>query len=427
MEREVNQKAQGHGNDAEAAPLLDNAKGDPDKVFAQALDHELEKITSFYQSKEPEIFGEVDSWLKDEEAFEADHEALLGDGDSGHQINRRRSNSGFRARQSSIFRDWGFTGRRRTSVSRAHLEPIDSDDSDEEADEQSALRRTKTSGSNVSGLSPEQPNRTRRQTNGGFDDLQDSQLSMANESGATLKKRMISLYVSICELRSYTQLNKTGFSKVLKKYDKTLDRTLKQSYISQKITPCETFKEHTTEKINDRVAQIEQSYANLNTQGDLEQAKRELRLDLREHVVWERNTVWREMIGIERKAQAANLGVRRTILGGENDPDKRHRQGDLESENTKEVDTPIGRYRFPRFLLSSTVYILIACMLVFVVLLSLPIMELREQQNCLALVVFVSLLWATEVSQTCLIQKLSGANRQQSRYPFSSHRFSSRS
>ena len=229
-----------------------------------------------------------------------------------------------------------------------------------------------------------------------MNDIDSSQLSLAHESGATLKKRMISLYVNLCELRSYVQLNRTGFSKVLKKYDKTLDRKLKQKYISEKIDPSDTFKQENTDKINDRITQIEQSYANLNTGGDIEHAKRELRLDLREHVVWERNTVWREMIGIERKAQAANLGIRRTILGGQGDANQRHRQGDEASEHTKEVVTPIGRIRLPRFMLTSTFYALIICCVVFVVLLSYPIMNQREQQNCLALVIFVSLLWATE-------------------------------
>ena len=126
-------------------------------------------------------------------------------------------------------------------------------------------------------------------------------------------------------------------------------------------------------------------------------ARRELRLHLREHVVWERNTVWREMIGIERKAQAANLGIRGTILGSDNDPKKARLQGDNEDSAMKEVQTPVGRYACPKFLLTSTFWILVATIAIFAILLMVPIMEEPEQQNCLALVVFVSLLWATEV------------------------------
>jgi phosphate transporter len=182
---------------------------------------------------------------------------------------------------------------------------------------------------------------------------------------------------------------------VLKKYDKTLDRNLKKRYIKDNVEAQYTFKQETMDKISNKISQIEQLYANLNTQGNIDQAKRELRLDLREHVVWERNTVWRDMIGIERKAQAANLGVRRTILGDEGD----HKQGD-DGENapmTKEVETPIGRYTLPKFLLQPTLWYLVVIFTIFMVLLYVPILELPEQQNCLAMVVFVSLLWATEV------------------------------
>jgi len=206
-------------------------------------------------------------------------------------------------------------------------------------------------------------------------------------------------YVQMCELRSFIQLNKTGFTKVLKKYDKIVDRKLKSKYIDEKVMQQYVFKQETMDHISERIEQIEQAYANIYTNGNLDQAKRELRLDLREHVVWERNTVWREMIGIERKAQAANLGIRRTMLGADNDPHNARLQGDDDKTGTlKEVNTPVGRYRCPRFLLQSTFYVLIFVLAVFMVLLILPIMDKPEQQNCLAMVVFVSLLWATEVS-----------------------------
>lgn len=65
----------------------------------------------------------------------------------------------------------------------------------------------------------------------------------------------------------------------------------------------------------------------------------------------------------------------------------------------KEVDTPIGKYRCPQWLISRTFWMLLFCIAVFAVLLVVPIMEAPEQQNCLAMVVFVSMLWATEVSR----------------------------
>ena len=289
----------------------------------------------------------------------------------------------------------------------------DGDSDDEDADETAALRpgqgtkeRRKTYDANARQSpddlrsSREWPN-PRRRASQAAEDYSDQALSVLYDSGITLKKRTISLYVSLCELKSFIQLNKTGFSKALKKYDKTLDRKLKNRYIEQNVTPAYPFQASTMQRLDENIGNIEKSYAEVVTKGDVSLAKRELRLHLREHVVWERNTVWREMIGIERKAQAANMGVVRTLLGGEHDPAKARLQGDDADEmKTKEVVTPVGRVNCPTWLFSSTLFILIGILVVFIVMLVSPIMEKQEQQNCLAMLVFVSLLWATEVGES---------------------------
>jgi phosphate transporter len=104
------------------------------------------------------------------------------------------------------------------------------------------------------------------------------------------------------------------------------------------------------------------------------------------------------MIGIERKAQAANLGLRRTLLGADNDPSKARLQGDDDQiADMKELTTPVGRMRCPAWLFSSTMFTLVIIVAIFFVLLNIRIMKKKEEQNCLAMLAFVSLLWATEV------------------------------
>jgi hypothetical protein len=230
-----------------------------------------------------------------------------------------------------------------------------------------------------------------------FEDYNDMAFSALYDEGVSLKKRAVSVYVSLCELRSFIQLNKTGFEKVLKKYDKILNRKMKSFYLNKYVLPAYPFQQPTMDKLTQNLERIETAYAELCTKGDVAEAKRELRLHLREHVVWERNTVWREMIGIERKAQAANIGITQTLLGRDTMGGKVRRQGDDIEPELKEVSTPIGKYRCPQWLISRTFWMLVACIAVFVVLLVVPIMEKPEQQNCLAMVIFVSLLWATEV------------------------------
>ncbi|KAL6705555.1 low-affinity phosphate transporter [Coniothyrium glycines] len=397
LETQLNQK---HAHaDAESSPLLNGDVDDPDKVFTNLLDAELEKVVSFYAIKENEVYGELDSMIRDEELYEGEQ------ADFDHD--QENAPPGKKMRSGSVFKHIAFNRPRassrvsgRSTENGAHSD----DDSDDEPNETSRLRKDK---------SPDGKRRrrrttdedmpptsdfasTRRKTSVAFEDYNDMAFSALYDEGISLKKRAISLYVSLCELRSFIQLNKTGFEKVLKKYDKILDRKLKSFYLNKYVYSAYPFQQSTMDRLSRNLARLESAYSKICTKGDLAEAKRELRLHLREHVVWERNTVWREMIGIERKAQAANIGITQTLLGRDTTGGKVRRQGDDFEPNMKELDTPIGRYRCPQWLISKAFWILLACIAIFIVLLVVPIMEKPEQQNCLAMVVFVSLLWATE-------------------------------
>ncbi|KAF2655987.1 SPX-domain-containing protein [Lophiostoma macrostomum CBS 122681] len=408
LEQRVHQQT-GHAQsqaDAESSPLL-NGHGhgngqaeEPDTVFGNALDQELEKVCSFYQLKELEIYGELDHLLKDEENYEEEQEVFEHEQDG--------LPAGKKARSGSIFRTIGYKARRTSTLSSGILEEQDedADSDDDDANETSQLRKKSPDGRRRRSAWDSSQHHddmhastdfasSKRRTSMAFDDYNDMAFSALYDEGLSLKKRTASLYVTLCELRSFIQLNRTGFSKVLKKYDKILDRKLKNAYLSRFVETAYPFQQSTMNNLAANISRVESAYSRICTKGDVAEAKRELRLHLREHVVWERNTVWREMIGIERKAQAANLGIGQ-ILGRKVDPRKVRLQGDEDEPEMKEVETPIGRYRCPRWLLSSTFYFLVGILAIFFVLLFVPIMKRAEQQNCLALVVLVSLLWATE-------------------------------
>ncbi len=441
LEKQLNQangaSAGRKHDDAESSPLLSQSTSwsdNPDQVFAKKLEEELEKVCSFFQLKELEIYGEVDAILKDVEEFEAEHAAGEREGE-GHGV--RRQSLWARARQQSIFKNFQLPqprrrrsstmGTQRTNDSRPRdTEDIQEGDESEEEDAGEGTALTKghapdlrtgkwESGKNLGWSTAQHDRRTsvdqnssaevRRRPSMAFNDFGDDALQALYDEGITLKKRIVNLYVDVSELRSFVQLNEKGFSKVLKKYDKVLDRNLKSSWIDAHVKPAIIFQSSTMEHMSEHLSRLEQGYASIVTSGDVEAARRALRLHLREHVVWERNTVWREMIGIERKAQAANLGIRQTMLGQDTDPKKARLQGDEEDGHaTKEVQTLVGRYRCPKFLLSGTFWVLVAYCAIFAVLLGVRFMDAPEQQNCLALIVFVSSLWATEVSHsTCVV------------------------
>ncbi|OJJ47748.1 hypothetical protein ASPZODRAFT_24645 [Penicilliopsis zonata CBS 506.65] len=398
--------------DLESAPLLDSSR-DPDSVFRRALDVELEKICAFYRVKELEILADVDELIVDQDAFALDT-ADMDMGPVTETVIKARSRASrmgslFRARQASTVSEEDMN--LRAAVTGDEDEDEDSDDEEQSLSEQQQQQQQKlpprlhgddeTVPSEMTDSNLLEYSRTLDPMGRPGRPFDDPRFLALYNTGVSLKKRAVEVYVALCGLKSYIQLNRTGFTKILKKYDKTLDRSLRREYLALHVAAAAPFLDTTMQRIDEHISRIEHAYAQNITNGDVGLARRELRLHLREHVVWERNTVWREMIGIERKAQAANVGIRRTLLGGEQDPAASRRQGDGEPDDetraAKELSTPLGRYRVPQWLCSLSFVTLLAIVLIFALLLSVPIMDRPEQQNCLAMLVFVSLLWATEV------------------------------
>lgn len=377
---------------------MDN-DGDPNGVFSRALDVELDKICKFYGEKESEILDEAREVLRDATHLvdSQNNESEQQDGLANSLTQSRAS----RSRQNSLMQSVRFEPKRHTSFfNRSFGLDDDEDSEDEEYGEQSVLNRPRTKDGQIgwdSQVSEDilhtQPTVERRGIDQSWQDTSGTHAPTRSPK-ATIKKRMISVYVSLCELRSYAQLNETGFSKVLKKYDKTLDRKLKQPYMNECVRKAYPFRQETLEELGEIIHKIEMAYAAIATKGNLLDARRDLRLHLREHVVWERNTVWRDMIGIERRAQAANIGAVK-LLTHENISRK---IGDEDTTVDTIIRTPFGKFEVPAWLCHSSSWCLLTSIVAFIIMLCTPIMAEPEQQNCLAMVVLVSLLWATEVS-----------------------------
>jgi phosphate transporter len=391
LERTVHQPGT---TDVETRPLLQNEN--PETVFSRALDVELEKISSFYQIKEKEIFDEVEGLLRDVGSYEEN-------GENGTDAQPKPTYHQPNAEH--IRQVAGGVGARSARSTEDGIEDSDSGEDDDETSALTKKRRTSMSRRktlpNISHGAPtemtastEFTRSVRRASTAGFDDY--AEIGQLFTSGIMIKKRIIGLYVQLCELKSYVQLNKTGFRKVLKKFDKIVDKELRAKYMPSTVDPAYPFRRDTMERLDNLIGQMEQAYADVVTEGDQELAKKDLRSHLREHVVWERNTVWRDLIGLERRAEAASLG--QGLLGAHNDGMRTRLQGDdTPLPPTREIITPFGRFTCPTWVLGKPTLTLVIIIAIFVALLQLPIMELPEQQNCLAMLVFVSLLWATEV------------------------------
>lgn len=404
LEKHVNRSDGQTTADVESAPLLGGGQaGNPDDIFKRALDVELHKICTFYESKQEEIFNLTDHLVHDAIDYLTETDGVNMDPVSETVIKTRTLSSSSRRGTGSLYNNFGISQRRRSSA-------LSEDDGDSDEEQSSSMvhprSRTMQSTDGISSTTDDahasdQVDSTffgQSTSRGAQDaDMNDQHILALYNAGVELKKRIIEAYVSLCELRSFIELNKTGFSKALKKYDKTLFRNLRRDYLNSAVHPALPFTETTMAGVDQHIEKIEGVYADIVTKGNRSLARRELRLHLREHVVWERNTVWREMIEIERRAQAANVGIRQTLLGGDEDPATARRQGDKQEIRTKEVATPLGRVHFPLWFCSLSFGTLVLSVAVFGALLSVPIMDTPEQQNCLAMLVLVSILWATEV------------------------------
>ncbi|KAI8993417.1 SPX domain-containing protein [Pilobolus umbonatus] len=189
-----------------------------------------------------------------------------------------------------------------------------------------------------------------------------------------LRKRTVDLFVLLSELKSFVALNLTAFAKILKKYDKITNSSIKRFYTSNYVTTAYPFKNSTKGRLNERIQLIERAYALLATGNNIDQAIEELKTHLREHIVWERNTVWRDLIGQERRTQTVGLS----------------------DGKPTSVYTPFGVIHISREQILNYIYALTS-FVVFFALLKAEIFNTVEQNNCLAILVLASMLWAGEV------------------------------
>lgn len=349
---------------------------DPCPVFIAALDAELAKIDSFYQTQEQFIFKSIDDLIVEMEQFENEL-------DKADDFRTARSAS----KILDLFAtDQGNDTQPGTTTDPDTEYPQGEDDEDDDdydyreyggrnsvSSYPASRRASRVSTNDPITLFPQidkflkSPKITK--WTGSDSGPLPPQLLLLSETRVFLRKRIIGLYTTTSELKSYIELNQTGFKKALKKFDKSLNTNLKDDYLKNLLTKSYIFKSSTMEKVDENIDALVRLYALICNHGnDLETARSELSIHLREHVVWERNTVWRDMIGLERKSYAAN-----------NTQEKQ--------EEKKQVEFS---WRSPMVI---KLFIIVS---ITVLLLLFSPFEDVAQKNCFALVICASLLWATE-------------------------------
>jgi len=118
---------------------------------------------------------------------------------------------------------------------------------------------------------------------------------------SALQRRYVEHYLELTELINFAELNATGFDKILKKHDKNVERSTRTAYMD-KLSRTRAFcKRDALTSLRQRT---EREFADLFWGGDTEAAREELTEGLRDLLIWERNTIWRDMLQSERRVAA---------------------------------------------------------------------------------------------------------------------------
>ncbi|KAI7899605.1 SPX domain-containing protein [Cokeromyces recurvatus] len=184
--------------------------------------------------------------------------------------------------------------------------------------------------------------------------------------------RCAATYIALTELKSYANINRTAFDKILKKWDKVTGYNLRESYLTKIVNNVEAFSEDNSAQFEQRLEHILSMYAAIFTVGNKHNAEVELKMHMRDHIQFERTTVWKDLVGKERQTLDAHATV----------PQRRVLIPIIHIFiNRQTISNIIG------FLISITSYIVLMC---------IDTMGHYEASKCLALLIFAALMWASE-------------------------------
>ena len=189
-----------------------------------------------------------------------------------------------------------------------------------------------------------------------------------------LRSQLIILYVSLSELDSYVELNRMAFEKILKKHDKVLDGDLRTQYLKKMVLDSRPFMPQTIDLLRSQIERVERIYADAFCNGNTAIAVRQMKTHLRDQITYDRNTVWKDMVGQERKTLDAHVNS---------------------VTPPKSYSIPFTQHRIPTETAHNIICFLLSVIL-FAVLLNVNTFGDTQENYCFALLLFAAVMWATE-------------------------------
>ncbi|TFK93792.1 Sodium/sulfate symporter [Polyporus arcularius HHB13444] len=402
---EANERTSLMGSGPSASDLTNT-----DAFFIPLLDRELKKVCMFYEMEEQRLSDEVkalqqeverqeengpyaghqfedeeDADEEDEEDDEFDLHSPVHDRTQSPARQRRRH-----SRSVSSAGPGAPSGSRRKLDSKARRYSVSSDEQDDmeastmSLDPNMGLGRgsSKSPLVRARNLASKLKDSIMSTSSAGPETVWTARNKYAWDMQLLFKRKITNLYVLATSLRSYVELNYAGFRKILKKYDKVMESNLQDRYLHDVVEQAAPFQQASKDKLNNTISLLTDLYARCVTHGDPVEARRQLKLHQREHIAWERDTVWRQMINQARRGED---GAGMMTMGGslivEPEPEK----------GLLNVQTPAGRVK-----LTTKQLYLVAAIVIFTVLLNIDYIDGAEANKCFAILVFATILWATE-------------------------------
>ncbi|KAI8614770.1 Sodium:sulfate symporter transmembrane region-domain-containing protein [Chytriomyces sp. MP71] len=184
---------------------------------------------------------------------------------------------------------------------------------------------------------------------------------------AQFRTQAAQLYAELKELQEYVVMNHSGFSKILKKYEKVTGFRLKARYMGV-VEGSHPFRAEEAADLKTLIDKVVDLYARIACDNDLRAARGDLESKTRQRITIERNTVWKDMV--EQGGRTMSIKMKRRKVKGE-----------------------FGGLRLKVAVLA--LFLAFIGLLAFLV--QVQIFETPEQQNCFAIFVFASGMWACEV------------------------------
>ncbi|GLB44732.1 putative SPX domain containing protein [Lyophyllum shimeji] len=365
-------------------------RSNTDVLFEPLLNKETQKIVSFYQSQEKELLEEVaeleelvakqeeegfdgaERYLDDPYADEAseDDESVSRSPDATHRRRNISTSSRRNNLTGSIYEPRNTSRPHRLSISSSSSSTADPDAPPRSPTTMAKLANTfgnlgTLSNSFTSAAVP--------------DTIWTAKGDYAYDTRLLFKRKITKIYVALSNLKSYVEVNHSGFRKILKKYDKVTYSELKDRFMHHVIERAYPFLPETRERLNDAIQRLIDLYTKCVTRGDRQLAIQQLKLHQRENIAWERDTVWRQMIAQQRRGDIEDEPTAMGTLLKKPGPGLFY------------IPTPLGTIRVTK----KMIYKIVAGA-ILITLLNVRVVDVSTANRCFAILVFCTFLWATE-------------------------------